>query len=69
MAAASPSGPKGRPSPARPNTIWLVVAGLGLLALAQAVMLAPQGRAVPYSEFKSLVRERPGRRGVRRRHR
>jgi cell division protease FtsH len=56
MAAASPAGPKGRPSPARTNTVWLVVAGLGLLALAQAVMLAPPGRAVPYSEFKSLVR-------------
>jgi cell division protease FtsH len=56
MAAATPPGSKGRPSPARSNTIWLVVAGFGLLALAQAVMLAPPGRAVPYSEFKSLVR-------------
>jgi cell division protease FtsH len=56
MAAATPPGSKGRPSPARSNTIWLVVAGFGLLALAQAVMLAPPGRAVPYSEFKALVR-------------
>jgi cell division protease FtsH len=56
MAAATPPGSKGRPSPTRSNTIWLVLAGLGLLALAQAVILAPQGRAVPYSEFKSLVR-------------
>jgi cell division protease FtsH len=56
MAAATPPGSKGRPSPARSNTIWLVVAGFGLLALAQAVMLSPPGRAVPYSEFKSLVR-------------
>jgi cell division protease FtsH len=56
MAAATPPGSKGRPSPARSNTIWLVVAGLGLLALAQAVILAPPGRAVPYSEFKTLVR-------------
>jgi cell division protease FtsH len=56
MAAATPPGSKGRPSSARSNTIWLVIAGFGLLALAQAVFLAPQGRAVPYSEFKSLVR-------------
>ena len=56
MAAGTPPGSKGRPSPARSNTLWLVVAGFGLLALAQAVMLAPAGRAVPYSEFKSLVR-------------
>ena len=54
--APSSSGSKGRPSPARSNTIWLVAAGLGLLAVAQAMMLAPQGRAVPYSEFKGLVR-------------
>ncbi len=56
MAATAPGGSKPRPTPARSNTLWLVVAGLGVLALAQAVMLAPQGRAVPYSEFKSLVR-------------
>jgi hypothetical protein len=36
--------------------MWLVLAGLAVLAIAQAVMLSPQGRAVPYSEFKSLVR-------------
>ena len=54
--AASPTGSKGRPSPARSNTVWLVAAGLGLLALAQALMLAPQGRPIPYSEFKQLVR-------------
>ena len=54
--AASPTGSKGRPSPARSNTVWLVAAGLGLLALAQALMLSPQGRPIPYSEFKQLVR-------------
>ena len=67
--AASPTGPKGRPSPARSNTVWLVAAGLGLLALAQALMLAPQGRPIPYSEFKQLGPQRPGGRGLRRRDR
>jgi cell division protease FtsH len=54
--AASPTGSKGRPSPPRSNTIWLVAAGLGLLALAQALVLSPQGRPIPYSEFKQLLR-------------
>ncbi len=56
MAAATPPRPKGRSSPTRPNAVWLVVAGLGLVALAQAALLAPRGQAVPYSEFKALVR-------------
>ncbi len=56
MAASPPAGPKGRPSPARTNTLWFVLAGLALLALLQALAVVPQGAAVPYSEFKTLVR-------------
>ena len=36
--------------------MWFVLAGLALLALMQALVVAPQGVALPYSEFKSLVR-------------
>ncbi len=56
MAASPSAGPKGRPSPARTNTLWFVLAGLALLALLQALAVVPQGAAVPYSEFKTLVR-------------
>ncbi len=38
------------------NTLWFVLAGLALLALLQALAVVPQGAAVPYSEFKTLVR-------------
>ncbi|HUU35861.1 MAG TPA: ATP-dependent zinc metalloprotease FtsH [Vicinamibacterales bacterium] len=56
MAASSSAGPKGRPSPGRTNTVWFVLAGLALLAVMQALVVAPQGTAVSYSEFKELVR-------------
>ena len=56
MAATPSAGPSGRPSPARSNTLWFVLAGLALLAVVQALVVAPQGTALPYSEFKSLVR-------------
>jgi len=46
----SPFG--GRPTP----TMWLVLAGLLLLGLSQMYVMAPAGRSVPYSEFKSLVK-------------
>ena len=36
--------------------MWFVLAGLGLLALLQALAVVPQGVALPYSEFKSFVR-------------
>ena len=37
-------------------SIWYVLGLLLLLALAQAWFLTPAGRQVPYSEFKTLVR-------------
>jgi cell division protease FtsH len=43
--------------PSRPGgAIWYVLGFLFLMALAQAWFLAPSGRAIPYSEFKQLVR-------------
>jgi cell division protease FtsH len=43
--------------PGRPGgAVWYVLGFLFLMALAQAWFLAPSGRAVPYSEFKQLVR-------------
>ena len=63
-----PSGGKKRTMPARPTAIWWVLGALLMLALAQAYLLSPAGRQIPYSEFKALVRERPGRRGGGRRH-
>ncbi len=56
MAATPSAGPSSRPSPTRSNTVWFVLAGLALLAVVQALVVAPQGTALPYSEFKSLVR-------------
>ncbi|MEW6321137.1 MAG: ATP-dependent zinc metalloprotease FtsH [Acidobacteriota bacterium] len=58
----SPSMPPGgpnkerRPPPPRPVALWWVLGALFLLALGQAYFLAPQGRSIPYSEFKALVR-------------
>ena len=44
-------------SPQRPAfSIWYVLGLLLLLALAQAWFLTPAGRQIPYSEFKTLVR-------------
>ena len=36
--------------------MWFVLAGLALLAALQFFVAAPQGAALPYSEFKSLLR-------------
>ena len=53
-------GPRGgdrRPLSPRPTSVlWYVLGLLVLLGLMQAYLFAPSGRAVPYSEFKSLVR-------------
>jgi cell division protease FtsH len=44
-------------APQRPAfSIWYVLGLLLLLALAQAWFLTPAGRQIPYSEFKTLVR-------------
>jgi cell division protease FtsH len=45
-----------RSSPPRPTALWWVLGGLLVLAIAQALFMTPGGRAIPYSEFKSLVR-------------
>ena len=59
--APNPRG--GRPGERRPVgpsgfgfSIWYVLGLLLLLALAQAYFLSPSGRALPYSEFKELLR-------------
>jgi len=45
------------PRPGRPGgPIWYVLGFLMLMALAQAYFLAPAGRQVSYSEFKTAVR-------------
>jgi cell division protease FtsH len=45
-------GPGSRPG----GAIWYVLGFLFLMALAQAWLMAPSGRQLPYSEFKQLVR-------------
>jgi cell division protease FtsH len=50
-----PGGKKGT-APTRPSAIWWVLGALVMLALAQAYLLSPTGRQIPYSEFKQLVR-------------
>jgi cell division protease FtsH len=57
----SPSLPPGgkerrQPTPAKPTALWWVLGALALLAIGQAYFLAPAGRQIPYSEFKTLVR-------------
>jgi cell division protease FtsH len=45
------------PRPGRPGgAVWYVLGFLMLMALAQAYFLAPAGRQVSYSEFKTAVR-------------
>jgi cell division protease FtsH len=52
-----PGGKERRQQPtAKPTALWWVLAALTLLALGQAYFLAPAGRQISYSEFKSLVR-------------
>jgi cell division protease FtsH len=58
--AARPPNPRGerRAAPRRPSgSIWYGLAFLLLLALAQTYFLVPAGRQIPYSEFKSLVKQ------------
>jgi cell division protease FtsH len=46
-----------RPLPPRPaSSLWYGLAFLLLLGLAQIYYLAPGGRAIPYSEFKTLLK-------------
>jgi cell division protease FtsH len=45
-----------RPAAARPSALWWLLAVLLLLAIGQAFFLTPGGRAIPYSEFKALIR-------------
>ena len=50
-------GERGSLTPQRPAfSIWYVLGVLLLLAVAQAWFLGTGGHAIPYSEFKSLVR-------------
>src|SRR5918995_2659414 len=45
------------PRPGRPGgAVWYVLGFLMLMALAQAWFLAPAGRQISYSEFKTAVR-------------
>ena len=45
------------PCPAAGGSMWYALGFLLLLALAQTYFLVPAGRQVPYSEFKSLVKQ------------
>ena len=52
-----PGERRGLPAPGRPGgAVWYVLGFLLLMALAQAWFLAPSGRQVSYSEFKTAVR-------------
>jgi cell division protease FtsH len=51
-----PPGKDKRPAAPRPTALWWALGALLVLAIGQAYFLAPGGRAIPYSEFKSLVR-------------
>jgi cell division protease FtsH len=52
-----PGGKERRQQPTpKPTALWWVLAALTLLAIGQAYFLAPAGRQITYSEFKSLVR-------------
>ncbi|HET9704552.1 MAG TPA: ATP-dependent zinc metalloprotease FtsH [Vicinamibacterales bacterium] len=55
---ALPPGGKERrqKSTPKPTALWWVLAALTLLAIGQAYFLAPAGRQISYSEFKSLLR-------------
>jgi cell division protease FtsH len=51
-----PGGKERRQQPPRPTALWWVLGVLTLLAIGQAYFLAPAGRQVSYSEFKTMVR-------------
>jgi len=49
--------PRGKgPLATRPSPLWYGLAILLVLGLVQAYFMAPQGRSIPYSEFKTLVK-------------
>ena len=54
----APSRPAPRPNPlaTRPSSLWYGLALLLVLGIAQAYFMAPPGRSIPYSEFKTLVK-------------
>ena len=57
----SPSLPPGgkdrrQPTTSKPTALWWVLGVLTLLAIGQAYFLAPTGRQISYSEFKTMVR-------------
>ena len=57
----SPSLPPGgkdrrQPTTPKPTALWWVLGVLTLLALGQAYFLAPTGKQISYSEFKTMVR-------------
>ena len=51
-----PGSKEKRTPPPRPTALWWVLGALLLVAVGQAYFLAPGGRTISYSEFKSLVR-------------
>jgi cell division protease FtsH len=51
-----PGGKERRQQPPKPTALWWVLGVLALLAIGQAYFLAPAGRQISYSEFKTLVR-------------
>ena len=51
-----PGSKERRQQPPKPTALWWVLGTLALLAIAQAYFLAPPGRQISYSEFKTLVR-------------
>mgnify|MGYP006268461651 CR=1 FL=1 len=51
-----PGGKDRRPTPNKPTALWWVLGALTLLAIGQAYFLAPAGRQLTYSEFKTAVR-------------
>ena len=57
----SPSLPPGgkerrQPTTPKPTALWWVLGVLTVLAIGQAYFLAPTGRQISYSEFKTMVR-------------
>ena len=51
-----PGGKDRRPASNKPTALWWVLGALTLLAIGQAYFLAPAGRQITYSEFKTMVR-------------